>query len=193
LSISSLFSLSHCQQTSLFLPPPNRTEQGKRSDLHQALDHLKEGISMTDLIEQMPGTVSRAYKMLGDYPQEIRQRTAKEQVLADCDDVEWREWQQEITDLTKTQPDGRTIHWYLESEGNTGKTFLRRYLQTTASLPLFLPTFSTLDDHPSTTPHSLSLSLSLSLQRTPSDLNNPNLLALRGRTSSVHLVNRFLL
>ena len=140
--------LSHCQQTSLFLPPPNRTEQGKRSDLHQALDHLKEGMSMTALIEQMPGTVSRAYKMLGDYQQEIRPRTAKEQVLADCDDVEWRVWQQEIIDLTKTQPDGRTIHWYLESEGNTGKTFLRRYLQATASLPLFLPTFSTLYDHP---------------------------------------------
>jgi hypothetical protein len=125
-------------------------------------------MSMTALIEQMPGTVSRAYKMLGDYQQEIRPRTAKEQVLADCDDVEWREWQQEITDLTKTQPDGRTIHWYLESTGISRAKATRvkpssadTYKQQPPSLSSYRLSVHLMIIHQQLLTLSLSLSLSL--------------------------------
>lgn len=40
----------------------------------------------------------------------------------------WREWQQSVIDLIDTKPDGRSIHWFWEPEGNVGKSYLSKYL-----------------------------------------------------------------
>jgi hypothetical protein len=40
----------------------------------------------------------------------------------------WQKWQFEIEEICKTEPDDRTIHWYWEPIGKTGKTTLARYL-----------------------------------------------------------------
>ena len=44
------------------------------------------------------------------------------------DDVKWYPWQQNILDILKTKPNRRTIHWFWESEGNKGKSFLSEFL-----------------------------------------------------------------
>ncbi len=38
------------------------------------------------------------------------------------------DWQKNIVDIAKTEPDDRTIHWVWEEEGNRGKSQLIRYL-----------------------------------------------------------------
>jgi hypothetical protein len=40
----------------------------------------------------------------------------------------WQKWQFKIEEICKTEPDDRTIHWYWEPIGKTGKTTLARYL-----------------------------------------------------------------
>lgn len=42
--------------------------------------------------------------------------------------VTWRPWQQKIIDICETEPDSRTINWIWEDKGNTGKSFLCKYL-----------------------------------------------------------------
>jgi len=42
--------------------------------------------------------------------------------------VTWKPWQQEILNIIETKPDNRTIHWYYETRGNTGKSFLTKYI-----------------------------------------------------------------
>lgn len=37
-------------------------------------------------------------------------------------------WQKEIEDLYKTEPDGRTVNWYWESEGGVGKSSFCKYM-----------------------------------------------------------------
>lgn len=37
-------------------------------------------------------------------------------------------WQQYIVDIIRTEPDGRSIHWYYDTEGNKGKSALCKYL-----------------------------------------------------------------
>ena len=105
------------------------TQQGKRTDLHEVIEKVQNGMPMTELIEEMPGTVSRAYKMLRDYAQDKKFQTAREMVLEEYANVEWKEFQQNILDLVSDKPDGRTVHWYHEDAGNVGKTFLRKFLQ----------------------------------------------------------------
>ncbi len=40
----------------------------------------------------------------------------------------WKDWQQELIDITKTTADDRKIYWVVDRKGNTGKTFLCKYL-----------------------------------------------------------------
>ena len=54
--------------------------------------------------------------------------TVKEKCLLEYNNVTWYEWQQAIIDLHGTAPDTRTIHWYVDEQGNHGKTFLARYM-----------------------------------------------------------------
>lgn len=42
--------------------------------------------------------------------------------------VQWRPWQQELINLLQTEPSERKVYWYWEQTGNTGKTFLAKYI-----------------------------------------------------------------
>lgn len=42
--------------------------------------------------------------------------------------LELREWQKEIVEIIKTEPDPRKIYWYYDRTGNTGKTSLAKHL-----------------------------------------------------------------
>lgn len=55
----------------------------------------------------------------------------REKVLKKYDEVIWKPWQQGILDLIKEPADDRTINWVYEPEGNTGKTFLAKYIVLT--------------------------------------------------------------
>lgn len=42
--------------------------------------------------------------------------------------TELRPWQQEIDNIVTEEPDERTVHWYWDTQGGTGKTALAKYL-----------------------------------------------------------------
>lgn len=58
---------------------------------------------------------------------EVGERAVKQR-LEEYKDVVWRDWQQELIDIINGPVDRRTIHWYYESNGNVGKSFLTNYL-----------------------------------------------------------------
>lgn len=73
----------------------------------------------------------------GKFETNIDMRTFKDknkEILLDMfysDKLEWKQWQQDVLDIKN---DERTIHWYWESEGNIGKTFISRYLALTRNI-----------------------------------------------------------
>lgn len=52
----------------------------------------------------------------------------KEKVLLKYKDIMWKPWQQKIIDIIEAKPDERVIHWFHESQGNVGKSFLAKYI-----------------------------------------------------------------
>lgn len=52
----------------------------------------------------------------------------REEIRDPLKDVTLHEWQRNIIKLCDTQPDTRTIHWYHDSVGNSGKTSLAKHL-----------------------------------------------------------------
>ena len=104
---------------------------GTRTDLTRAITAIQNGTTIDELIEEMSGTVNGAYRTRTEYKQRIIHRTAKQQVLDDYKDVQWKPFQQQIIDHLDTKPDGRTLNWYHESNGNIGKSYLTKYLMAT--------------------------------------------------------------
>lgn len=70
----------------------------------------------------------------GDYestfPPDFKE-VLKQECMREYKGVEWKEWQAEILSLILQKPDGRKIRWYYEETGNTGKTFLAKYIALT--------------------------------------------------------------
>lgn len=48
--------------------------------------------------------------------------------------VIWRNWQQKVLDLLAGTPDGRKIHWILDSLGHSGKSYLAKYIALTKNV-----------------------------------------------------------
>lgn len=46
----------------------------------------------------------------------------------------WKDWQQKIINIIDNKPDDRTIHWVYDKLGNSGKSFLCKYLACTRNI-----------------------------------------------------------
>lgn len=67
----------------------------------------------------------------GFEPPRTLQDEIKERLLAKYEGVVWRPWQQALLDIVETEPDTRTINWVYDPDGNSGKSFLTKYLALT--------------------------------------------------------------
>lgn len=84
----------------------------------------------------------------------------KQRLLQKYTNTVWKEWQQNILNIINTPPDDRTINWIYDPIGNTGKSYLARYLMLTHDIILCdgkatdvfnqLKTF--IDEHPDKDP-----------------------------------------
>uniref|UniRef100_A0A0L8I7L6 Helicase superfamily 3 single-stranded DNA/RNA virus domain-containing protein n=1 Tax=Octopus bimaculoides TaxID=37653 RepID=A0A0L8I7L6_OCTBM len=59
-----------------------------------------------------------------------QQQMTTEKIKEKYRNSSWRKWQQELLDELQNEPDQRKIIWYSDPIGNSGKTYLSRYLQT---------------------------------------------------------------
>lgn len=71
------------------------------------------------------------YKSKGFEVKLSLQEQLKARLMKKYQAIKWKPWQQEILDLIKTEPDDRTIHWVFDPKGNSGKSFLCKYLLMT--------------------------------------------------------------
>lgn len=107
-------------------------EQGKRSDLQEVYEELEEGTSVEEVAENHPGAFIRYNRGIRELAEVIHRRKR-----AKMDNVELRAWQSELVEYINGEPDGRKIRWYVDSSGNTGKSFMARYLASNYNaLPL---------------------------------------------------------
>lgn len=55
----------------------------------------------------------------------------KKKLLTQYEDVKWKDWQAKILAKIEEVPDSRTINWIYDYEGNSGKSFLTKYIALT--------------------------------------------------------------
>jgi len=98
------------------------SEQGRRTDLEAAMATLKETRSIKRVAEEHPNAFARYSKGMRDWLKTTEQPEKQVAVL--------RPWQSDLEQLILGEPDARKIRWYIDETGNTGKTWMGKYLVT---------------------------------------------------------------
>lgn len=118
--------ITYCTKDETAVKPPVRKQwgtkpsgQGSRTDIHEAADIVITG-GATALATSMPHMIIR-------YPAGIRYLEQLRPVLpVVTPPPEWRPWQKLVLELLATEPNDRTIHWYVDGDGGAGKSTLVR-------------------------------------------------------------------
>lgn len=103
-------------------------KQGKRSDLDALREKIKNGANVEEVKDNDFGLYARYKNVLKEEIEIVRQKSLKESILKMYENVNWKVWQKEVLGKSELKPDGRKVHWYWESDGCVGKSFLARYL-----------------------------------------------------------------
>lgn len=90
--------------------------------LEQAIAALEESGNDVDIL-------ARGYPVLyAKFFRQIEALAARAIVKPEVDFSAPRPWQQDVVDLVKTDPDNRSVNWYVDAEGGQGKTYLSKHL-----------------------------------------------------------------
>lgn len=101
-----------------------RPRQGSRNDLLEVAQLvLQSGID--GVIREKPEFIIKFPKGIDRLNSEHKRLKYTPQPRSD---IVWREWQQEIIELSTQQPHARHIHFRVDPTGNSGKSFLAREL-----------------------------------------------------------------
>lgn len=109
-------------------------EQGQRSDLIALRDRIKGGDRLRVLMDEAASDkeltlICKYNRTLKEYEGGIQTKRAKESLVKQYEGVVWRPWQKDLLDIIETEPNPRTIYWYHDPVGNSGKSYLSKYLQ----------------------------------------------------------------
>lgn len=108
-----------------------------------SLKTLKKEFSGRAHFEVAKGTPEQNYAYCikeGDYKANgfTKELTFKEKLnqrlLKKYENIEWKSWQKAIIDIVNSEPDSRTINWVCDYVGNSGKSFLTKYLALTKNV-----------------------------------------------------------
>ena len=93
-------------------------------------NRIAGGDSIATICESAPecNTYARHYKSIENMAQSLRQQRNRIKIFNDCAEVKWKIWQQRVIKIILRTPHPCEIHWIYEEVGNTGKTFLSRFL-----------------------------------------------------------------
>lgn len=101
--------------------------QGARTDLAQVRDIIRAGGSNDDIVDMFPGDYFRYGKEFRRFRKECEQGVIMAECKAQMEKETLRPWQVDVLRLLLEQDD-RQVLWIVDYIGNTGKSFLSKYL-----------------------------------------------------------------
>jgi hypothetical protein len=101
--------------------PPKDEAPGKRSDMEDFKASVKEGVTSMEQLRELHSSICAQYpRFVKDYIQDL-----KVKVRVPCHPL--REWQQNLNEILRMEPDERQIIFVVDKKGNQGKSWFARY------------------------------------------------------------------
>ena len=98
--------------------------------MYEIAQKMADGECLATICEdqQQCKVFARHHKAIEKLTHSIIQKTNRQLIFDNGVNIKWKLWQQKVIKIVLKEPDERTINWFYEEIGNTGKTFLTRYL-----------------------------------------------------------------
>lgn len=112
------------------------TISGTRTDLITLKNKIKEGNKLNDILMDSNDNkeihnILQYNKPLKRLEEEVQMKTMREKLLKKYDGIKWNKLQQKILDILIEDVDNRKVHWFYDEFGNSGKSYISKYLQLT--------------------------------------------------------------
>jgi len=117
----------------------DHTISGTRTDLITLRDKIKDGERIDNILLETESskeihTILQYNRPLKKLEQQVRYESTKTQLLKQFNNIKWNKIQRKILDIIAERPDDREVNWIYDEDGNTGKSYLSKYLQLTEDL-----------------------------------------------------------
>jgi hypothetical protein len=105
--------------------------KGARSDIKNAILRKAEGASAKELQEEFGSTYNKFKRSIDASANKIIADDLTKSKRAKMSIAVLRKWQEELKIKLESPPNDRTVMWYHDNIGNTGKSFMARYIKST--------------------------------------------------------------
>ncbi|AXQ66112.1 MAG: putative viral replication protein [Cressdnaviricota sp.] len=117
----------------------DETISGTRTDLIALKDKLVQGERLDKILINSTDNkeihnILQYNRTLKKLEQTIRYESTKTQLLKQFDNTKWNKIQTKILEIIAEKPDDREVNWIYDEDGNSGKSYLSKYLQLTEDL-----------------------------------------------------------
>lgn len=102
--------------------------QGKRSDLEGVENDIKGGMSYDEICEAHFGEAAKFSRFIKERIQARDTNKELSSLREEFSNASLRPWQEALVDIVQEDPNPRRIHWIWEDTGNTGKSWMTKYL-----------------------------------------------------------------
>lgn len=105
--------------------------QGSRTDWHELHAIIASGASFHDIAEQFPEQAIKYASGIQTCLRHAKQATGEARLHHEFKDFKPYKWQQTLINDLQKKPNPRKVIWFVDPEGNKGKTHMARYLCAT--------------------------------------------------------------
>lgn len=102
--------------------------RGKRTDLQGVRDAIERGETYDTICETHFAEAAKYSKFIKERIQARRTAGVLNSLRAEFENALLRPWQLSVVDMVTRDPNPRQIHWIWEPVGNTGKSWMAKYL-----------------------------------------------------------------
>lgn len=106
----------------------DRPQPGKRTDLSEIQQKIKDGYTYEQIVDTHIDTVARCPKFIKDLIQDRDYKRGLDSLREAYASASLKPWQAHLLDILKETPSTRTIYWIWDRSGNTGKSWMTNYL-----------------------------------------------------------------
>lgn len=102
--------------------------RGHRTDLAEFKTDVDSGIQWNVLLDKHFETMATCHNFCRIYFDAVQEQTMLQDLKENLNGTTLRAWQSSLVNLVQRAPDARRVHWFHESVGNIGKSWMARYL-----------------------------------------------------------------
>ena len=101
---------------------------GSRTDITEVKQMIDEGKPWNDIVDAHFGTVAAHEKFLLKYKGDLNERRVIAALTDEFNAITWKPWQKAVLEIVEGPVQNRKVHIVVDQQGNTGKSFLAKYL-----------------------------------------------------------------